>query len=70
LLVARLEVRGMVAGLVLCIAGFALFVYGWLTMTHGGALSSSSSMLVGIFLGMAGLLVLGLNLFSGGSTFS
>lgn len=62
--------RGMVVGVVLCLAGLALFVYGWVTMTHGGVLSSSAPVVVGIFLGMAGLLVLTMNLFSHGPLFN
>lgn len=68
--VAWLEVRGMVVGMTLCLAGFALFLYGWVTMTHGAVISSSAPVVVGIFLGMAGLLVLALNLFSQGSLFN
>jgi hypothetical protein len=62
-----LEVRGMLVGVGLCLLGVALFIYGLVTMTYARATSNSFIIVVGVFLGMAGLLMLAMNLFSVGS---
>ncbi|MGB9135632.1 MAG: hypothetical protein WCC63_08665 [Candidatus Bathyarchaeia archaeon] len=65
-----MEVKVIFVGVVLCLLGLTLFVYGLVTMTYAGAMSSSFLIVVGIFLGMGGLLVLAMTLFSGGSLFT
>jgi hypothetical protein len=65
-----LEVRGVSVGIVLCILGAALFLYGLVSMNYAMANFSSFLVVIGIFLGMTGLLVLAMNFFSSGSLFS
>lgn len=65
-----MEVRGVLVGIVLCLLGVALFIYGLVGMNYAMARSSSFLVVIGIFLGMTGLLVLAMNFFSSGSLFS
>jgi hypothetical protein len=70
LLVIYLEVRGFVVGIILSILGFVVFLLGIVNMTQTNAISNSILVVIGIFLGMAGLLILITNIFSGGSLFA
>ena len=59
-----METKTVVAGAILCLLGLILFAYGWSNMNYTSALSSSYIIALGIFLGMAGMLVLMMNLFN------
>lgn len=61
-----MEVRGIVVGAFLCLLSLAFFIYGIVTMTSANAASSALIIVVGVFLGIAGFLVLAANFFSGG----
>ncbi len=65
-----MEVRGVLVGVALCLLGFALFVYGISNMTSANTVSNSFLVVISIFLGVAGLLVLITNAFSSGSLFA
>jgi len=68
--VVRLETRGVLVGAVLCLLGLVIFLYGITNMTAVNAVSNSFLVVIGMFLGIAGLLVLITNVFSGGSLFT
>ncbi len=59
----------MLVGLILCLIGLVVFIYGMINMSPANALANSFFVMVGIFLGIAGLLVLMTNAFSGGFVF-
>ncbi|MCK4478729.1 hypothetical protein KAU88_09440 [Candidatus Bathyarchaeota archaeon] len=65
-----LETRGVFVGVVLCLLGLIVFMYGTNNMTPANAVSNSFLVVIGMFLGMAGLIVLITNVFSGGSIFT
>lgn len=64
-----LEVRGMFVGVMLCLLGLIVFLYGTTGMSQANAVSNSFLIIVGIFLGMAGLLVFATSVFSRGPIF-
>jgi len=64
--VAQLEGRGVVVGIILCLLGVTLFASGLVNVNYATADFSSFLVVVGIFLGMAGLLVLAMNFFFSG----
>lgn len=66
----RLEIRGILVGVVLCLLGLVFFIVGMTNMTTVNAVSNSFLIVVGMFLGIAGFLVLIVNTFSGGSVFT
>ena len=66
----KLEIRGLLVGVVLCLIGFIIIVVGMINMTPVNAVSNSFLIIIGIFLGIAGLLVLTINAFAGGSIFT
>ncbi|MFQ6068162.1 MAG: hypothetical protein ACE5KD_01320 [Candidatus Bathyarchaeia archaeon] len=66
----KLETRSMLVGVVLCIIGLVVFLYGISSMTPLNAVSNSFLIVIGIFLGIAGFLVIVINAFSGGSILS
>jgi len=66
----KLEIRGILVGVVLCLIGFIIFVVGMINMTPVNAVSNSFLIIIGIFLGIAGFLVLIINAFAGGSIFT
>lgn len=68
--VVRLEAKGALVGIVLCLLGFVIFIFGISNMTTINAASNSFLVVMGIFLGIAGLLVLIINVFSSGSVFT
>jgi len=65
----RLDIRGVIVGVVLCLLGLSVFVYGTSSMTSSNAVSNSFLVVIGIFLGIAGLLVLIINVFARGSVY-
>ncbi len=65
-----MEARGVTVGITLCILGLLFFLCGIINMAQANAISNSFLVVIGIFLGMAGLLVLIANAFSGGSIFA
>jgi uncharacterized membrane protein len=60
---SALQVKVVTAGAVLCLLGLIIFVYGISTMNYTNAVSSSFTIMLGIFIGMAGLFMLMMNLF-------
>lgn len=57
----------MVAGAILCVLGLSLFAYGMSgmsSMSYAGAVSNSYIIIVGIFIGMVGMLMLMMDLYS------
>lgn len=66
----KLEIRGILVGVVLCLIGFIIIVVGMINMTTVNAVSNSFLIIIGIFLGIAGFLVLTINAFAGGSIFT
>jgi hypothetical protein len=59
-----LETRGILVGIILSLIGLTLFAIGISSLTQSNALSNSFLTVIGIFMGMSGLLVLAMNLFS------
>lgn len=57
-------------GIILCLIGLILFVYGTTNITFLNAVSNMFITVMGVFLVMAGLLVLITNLFGKGSVFT
>ena len=66
----NLEIRSMLVGVVLCLVGFIIFIVGMNNMTTMNAVSNSFLIIIGMFLGIAGFLVLIINTFSTGSIFT
>ena len=66
----KLEIRSMLVGVVLCLVGFIIFMVGMNNMTTMNAVSNSFLIIIGMFLGIAGFLVLIINTFSAGSIFT
>ncbi len=66
----KLEIRSMLVGVVLCLVGFVIFMVGMNNMTTMNAVSNSFLIIIGMFLGIAGFLVLIINTFSAGSIFT
>lgn len=62
-----LETKGMSVGLILCFLGLAVFIYGLKSMDWARAISNSFLAVIGIFLGIAGLIVFLISAFSSGS---
>jgi uncharacterized membrane protein len=60
---STLETRVAMVGAILCLLGLIIFAYGISTMNYTNAFSSSFTIIVGIFTGMAGLLMLMMDLF-------
>ena len=60
----------MLVGVVLCLVGFIIFIVGMNNMTTMNAVSNSFLIIIGMFLGIAGFLVLIINTFSAGSIFT
>lgn len=59
--------KAMIAGAVLCVLGLSLFAYGMSglsNVSYAGALSNSYTIVVGIFIGMVGIFMLMLDLYS------
>lgn len=56
--VIKLEMRVLAVGFILCILAMAIFVYGIYVLNPGDPLTGSAFAIVGIFLGMAALLIL------------
>ena len=63
--VIQLRVRGVIVGVVLIIIGLAISVYGMNMTKPGDPLSGMYGAVIGIFLGLAGLLVLFSSVFRG-----
>lgn len=61
--------RVAIAGIVLAMVGFVIFVYSTYAMSSGDLLSSAFLLVVGVFLGMAGLFVLLSQVLPGSSVF-
>lgn len=59
----KMEARVVIVGIVLCLMGLILFAYGMSNMNQISALSNSFLIVTGIFLGMAGMLMLAMNVF-------
>jgi hypothetical protein len=68
--VVELEIRSVLVGSVLCLLGLVIFMYGITNMTAVNAVSNSFLVVIGMFLGIAGLIVLITNVFSSGSLFT
>ena len=66
----RLEFGGVIVGIGLCIIGLVIFFYSTSNINQLNAVSNMFLTVIGVFLGMAGLLVLMTNLFSHGSIFT
>jgi hypothetical protein len=62
-------VRVAIAGILLAMVGFAIFIYSTYAMSTGDLLSSTFLLVVGVFLGMAGLFVLLSQVLPGSSVF-
>ena len=60
---STLEIRVVIVGALFCLIGIIIFVYGISNMDHMNAVSSSFTIIVGIFIGMAGLFMLMMDLF-------
>ena len=58
-----METRVVIAGIILCFVGLILFAYGISNMSQINAISNSFLIIIGIFLGMAGMLMLAMNVF-------
>jgi uncharacterized membrane protein len=65
---SALETKTVTVGVVLCVIGLIIFVYGTSNMNYANAVSSSFVIVLGILTGMAGMLMLMMNLFSGKHT--
>jgi uncharacterized membrane protein len=65
---STLETKTVVVGAVLCLLGLIIFAYGISNMNYTNAVSSSLTIVIGIFTGMAGMLMLMMNLFAGQHT--
>lgn len=61
--------RVVLVGFLLAMLGLAIFIYGIYAMEPGDLLSSTFLVVIGVFLGMAGLFVLLWNVFPTSSTF-
>lgn len=61
--------RVAIAGILLAMLGLAIFIYSTDAMSTGDLLSSAFLLVVGVFLGMAGLLVLLSQVLPGSSVF-
>ena len=59
-----METKTVVAGAILCLLGLIIFAYGWSNINYTRAVSSSYIIVVGVFVGMAGMLMLMMNLFN------
>ena len=66
----ELETRGMLVGGILCFLGLVAFVYGTINMTRADAISNSFLIVIGIFMGIAGVLVFATSSFLRGSIFT
>jgi uncharacterized membrane protein len=60
---STLETRTVVVGAILCLVGLIMFAYGISNMNYTNAASSSLIVVLGIFTGMAGMLMLMMSLF-------
>lgn len=60
---STLETKAVVGGAILCLLGLIIFAYGISNMNYTNAVSSSFTIVVGIFTGMVGMLMLMMNLF-------
>ena len=60
---STLETKTAIAGAILCLLGLTIFAYGISNMNYANAISSSFIVVLGIFTGMAGMLMLMMNLF-------
>jgi len=69
-LAITLETKGVLVGVVLCLLGLVVFMHGINNMTPVNAVSNSFLVVIGMFLGIAGFIVLITNVFSGGSIFT
>lgn len=58
-----METRVVIVGIILCFVGLILFAYGISNMSQINAISNSFLIIVGIFLGMAGMIILAMNVF-------
>jgi uncharacterized membrane protein len=59
---STLEAKVVMAGAVLCLLGLIVLAYGISTMNYADAVSSSLAIILGIFIGIAGLFMLMMNL--------
>jgi len=59
----KLETRVIITGTILCLTGLILFTYGITNMNQINAISNSFLIIIGIFLGMAGMIMLAMNVF-------
>lgn len=66
---STLETKMAIIGAVLCLLGLMLFAYGMSNMNHMNAVSGSFTIIVGIFIGMAGMFMLMIDLFPWRRTF-
>lgn len=64
-----MQMRVAIAGIVLAMVGFVIFIYSTYAMSSGDLLSSAFLLVVGVFLGMAGLFVLLSQVLPGSSVF-
>jgi len=64
-----LEARGVLVGFILCLLGLIVFLFAISSMTQANAVSNSFLVVIGVFLGIAGFIVLVTNVFSGGFIF-
>jgi len=64
-----MQMRVAITGILLATVGFAIFIYSTYAMSTGDLLSSTFLLVVGVFLGMAGLFVLLSQVLPGSSVF-
>jgi uncharacterized membrane protein len=60
---SALETKIVIAGAILCLIGLIIFAYGISNMNQTSVVSNSFVIVLGIFVGMAGMLMLMMNLF-------
>jgi len=60
---SKLGTKATLAGAILCVSGLSLFAYGMSSMSVASALSNSYIVMIGIFIGMAGMLILLMDLY-------
>ena len=65
---STLETKVVIFGAILCLLGLIILAYGISNMNYMNAVSSSFTIIVGIFIGMAGLFMLMMDLFPWGRT--
>ena len=61
---STLGTKATIAGAILCVLGVSLFAYGISSMSYASAVSNSYIVMIGIFTGMAGMLILMMDLYA------